>query len=161
MLETLRQQYNLEKDKNDAQDSQITDLKELIEEIEHKTQADQTDSLPIDDVKKIVARAKAVEGEKNKMISDLLDEKTDLQNKLDKVEVVNEYIGHMNQNQKIKYVLRLKEDNNSMKKQLAKAYNEMSKLSDYSVSDKEKEVFVLSEKVQKQRGDLDKAHDHS
>ena len=98
-------------------------------------------------MKKIVARAKAVEGEKNKMISDLLDEKTDLQNKLDKVEVVNEYIGHMNQNQKIKYVLRLKEDNNSMKKQLAKAYNEMSKLSDYSVSDKEKEVFVLSEKV--------------
>lgn len=55
MLSTLRQQYQLEKDKNDAQDSQITDLKEQIEDIELKSQADQTESLPIDDVKKIVA----------------------------------------------------------------------------------------------------------
>lgn len=67
----------------------------------------------------------------------------------------------MNQNQKIKYVLRLKEDNNALKKQLAKTFNEMSKLADYSVHDKEKEVHVLSEKLKKQRGDLDKAHDHS
>ena len=54
----------------------------------------------------------------------------DLELKLDTMQTVEEYVGHMNQNQKIKHVVRIKEENNDLKKQLTKMCNQMRKITE-------------------------------
>ena len=66
-----------------------------------------------------------MEKEKNQQIEKLEEEKQDLHLKLDTMQTVEEYVGHMNQNQKIKHVVRIKEENNDLKKQLTKMCNQM------------------------------------
>jgi hypothetical protein len=45
---------------------------------------------------------------------------TEYLNKVNDMEMVNEYVGHMNQSQKIKYLQRLKDENNDLKKLVSK-----------------------------------------
>ena len=71
-----------------------------------------------------------MEKEKNQQIEKLEEEKQDLHLKLDTMQTVEEYVGHMNQNQKIKHVVRIKEENNDLKKQLTKMCNQMRKMTD-------------------------------
>ncbi len=112
--------------------------------------------MPVEDVKKLMARVSALEQEKNDAISRLIDEKEDLQHELDKIDMVKEYQGHMNQNQKIKYVLKIKEENNSLKKQLTKLCNEMRKLTDAAPSDQSKDMKTLNHKLKRYKEELEK-----
>jgi hypothetical protein len=51
----------------------------------------------MDETKKVVARASAIEQEKSESITRLSEENTDLRNQIDNMEMVKEYEGHMNQ----------------------------------------------------------------
>lgn len=63
--------------------------------------------------------------EKTKEIFKLKEVNQDLANQLENIETVKQYEGHMNQSQKIKYVLRLKEEINDLKKELKHMRQEM------------------------------------
>ena len=71
-----------------------------------------------------------MEQEKNNEITTLIQEKLDLQHQIDRYETIKDYQGHMNQHQKIKHVLKIKQENNELKKQLTKMCNDMRKLSE-------------------------------
>ncbi len=151
----VKKAYDFEKSKCEILatkgEEQTAKLASLRKEMEVRSE----EAFAMEDVKKMVARAQAIEQTKDQKIGELLDEIADLQNSLDKVEVVNEYIGHMNQNQKIKYVLRLKQENNSLKRELAKKCNEMSKLANHTPGNRDKEVKALSSELARYRSEYE------
>lgn len=147
----------LEKSHREKVDELTTAKQELeteLEEFKESMTAQSNECAYTDsEVQKIVDRAQQVEQQQKQKISDLIDENHDLQSKLDKVVVVQEYTVS-NQNQKIQYVLRLKQDNNNLKKQLAKMYNEMNRLTEQAPPDQTKELKALSMKVKKYKDEI-------
>jgi chromosome segregation ATPase len=130
---------------------------ETIRELEFQIEAEKEEqSMPVSEVKKVMARVHALELEKNEEISRLLDEKLDLQNKIDVMETLKEYQGHMNQNQKIRYVQKIKEENNSLKKELTKMCNQLRLTQESHPSDSSKEVKHLERKLGKYKEELEK-----
>lgn len=110
--------------------------------------------MSVAEVKKVMARVQAIEQEKNEEISRLIDEKEDLSNKIDTYETLKEYQGHMNQNQKIRYVLKIKEENNELRKKLTKMSNELRKATESHPDDQSKEVRQLNHKLKRYKEEI-------
>jgi len=60
----------------------------------------------------------------------------------------------MNQNQKIRYVLKIKEENNSLRKQLTKMCNELRKATESHPDDQTKELRQLNNKLKRYKEEL-------
>lgn len=91
-----------------------------IEELEQKLIATTEDQSKVsqEEFTDQLIQFETYKAEKFKEIHSLKDQNQNLLNKIDDMEMLNQYVGHMNSSQKIKYVQRLKEENNELKKQL-------------------------------------------
>ena len=146
-----------ELDRSAKLEKAVEEQAEAIRELKFEVEAEKEEqSMPVSEVKKVMARVNVLEQEKNEEISRLLDEKLDLQNKIDVMETLKEYQGHMNQNQKIRYVQKIKEENNGLKKELTKTCNQLRMAAESRPADSSKEVKGLEKKLGKYKEELEK-----
>lgn len=87
-----------------------------------------TNTLSAEDAKMLLYQIKKREKEQRRKEEALREEIEDLKFQLDKMQTISDFQGHNNPGQKIKHLLKIKEENNQLKKELCKLFTENRKI---------------------------------
>ena len=111
-----------------------------------------------EDAKILLFNIKKREKEQKKKEAELREEIEDLKFQLDKLHTITDYEGHSNPGQKIKHLLKIKEENNQLKRELVKLFNENRKLKDEKEGggSDNKKIEFYEKKAKKYKSELEK-----
>lgn len=111
-----------------------------------------------EEAKKLLYWIKRREKEYKQRENNYKEQIEDLQLQLDKLQTLSNFEGHTNPGQKIKHILKIKEENNLLKKEIWKLFSENRKLKEQKDDEntKGKDVDFYESKAKKYKAELEK-----
>lgn len=151
MERQIREEQAKEEEENEK-------IKSSSSSLEPKDTNTPSTSLSPEDAKMLLHQIKKREKEQKKREEALKEEIEDLKFQLDKMQTISDFQGHSNPSQKIKHLLKIKEENNQLKKELWKLYTENRKIKDLeeAKTSKRDNIEFFESKAKKYKAELEK-----
>lgn len=143
----------LDKEKEDQEPTNSSKVS-----LESKDINSPTTTLTPEEAKVLLYQIKKREKEQRKREEALREEIEDLKFQLDKMQTISDYQGHNNPGQKIRHLLKIKEENNLLKKELCKLFAENRKMkeSEESKNSSSKNIEFYETKAKKYKAELER-----
>ena len=113
----MENQIKKEEEKSNTKENQVNEDAKS-NGLEEKDVNTPTTSLTHEDAKMLLYQIKKREKEQKKKEMSLKEEIEELKFQLDKMQTISNFEGHSNPGQKIRHILKIKEENNNLKKEL-------------------------------------------
>jgi len=166
-VESKIQEMDMERQIKEEQDKVHEEEKQEKEKVdkeniqkEQEEELSKQSSLTPEEAKILLYQIRKREKDQKKREQELKDELEDLKFQLDKMQTISDYEGHNNPGQKIRHLLKIKEENNQLKKELCKLFVEnqkMQKSQDLSSSSsKNHSIEFYEQKAKKYKYELEK-----
>jgi len=97
--------------------SQLSSANKTLEE-KNQNASKPGSTLSPEEAKVLLYNIKKREKEQKKKMAEMQEEIEDLKFQIDKMQTISNYEGHSNPGQKIKHLLKIKEENNQLKKEM-------------------------------------------
>lgn len=160
MEKQIRTEHEEEFSKNDVENNENHEKSghsEPQNSLEEKDVNTPSGSFTAEEAKVLLYNIKKQNKEQRRREAELKEKIEDLEFQLDKMQTINSYDGHTNPGQKIKHLLKIKEENNQLKKELVKLFNENRKLNENSSnSEASNKLKFYEAKAKKYKLELEK-----